>query len=106
GPRNATKAARPPSPAEMEAFIDGFMQSQMRAGPVAGATVAVVKDGALFFSKGYGFADVEKRAPVDPAKTLFRPGSVSKLFTWTAVMQLVEAGKLDLDKDVNTYLKD
>jgi len=100
------EAIGPTTPAEMEAFIDGFMQSQMRAGPVAGATVAVVKDGALFFSKGYGFADVEKRAPVDPAQTLFRPGSVSKLFTWTAVMQLVEAGKLDLDKDVNTYLKD
>jgi CubicO group peptidase (beta-lactamase class C family) len=100
------EAIGPTTPIEMEAFIDGFMQSQMRAGPVAGATVAVVKDGALFFSKGYGFADVEKRAPVDPAQTLFRPGSVSKLFTWTAVMQLVEAGKLDLDADVNTYLKD
>ncbi|HEY0505690.1 MAG TPA: serine hydrolase domain-containing protein, partial [Lysobacter sp.] len=46
----------------------------------------------------------EKRTPVDPAQTLFRPGSVSKLFTWTALMQLVEQGKIDLDKDVNTYL--
>ena len=91
---------------EMEAFIDGFMAAQMRAGPVAGATVAVVKDGSLFFAKGYGFADVAKQIPVDPARTLFRPGSVSKLFTWTAVMQLVEQGKLDLDADVNTYLKD
>ena len=47
---------------------------------------------------------VEKRTPVDPERTLFRPGSVSKLFTWTAVMQQVEQGKIDLDKDVNTYL--
>ena len=50
--------------------------------------------------------DTEKRTPVDPAQTLFRPGSVSKLFTWTAIMQLVEQGKIDLDADVNTYLKD
>jgi CubicO group peptidase (beta-lactamase class C family) len=91
---------------EMEAFVDGFMASQMKSGPVAGATVVVVKDGQVFFQKGYGYEDVEKQVPVDPAQTLFRPGSVSKLFTWTAVMQLVEQGKLDLDADVNTYLTD
>jgi CubicO group peptidase (beta-lactamase class C family) len=91
---------------EMEAFVDGFMNSQMKAGPVAGAAVVVVKDGQVFFQKGYGYEDAEKRVPVDPAQTLFRPGSVSKLFTWTSVMQLVEQGKLDLDADVNTYLKD
>jgi len=56
------------------------------------------------FAKGYGFSDVEKRKSVSPAETLFRPGSISKLFTWTSVMQLVEQGKLDLDRDVNDYL--
>jgi len=91
---------------EIEAFVDGFMNSQMKAGPVAGAAVVVVKDGQVFFQKGYGYEDAQKRVPVDPAQTLFRPGSVSKLFTWTSVMQLVEQGKLDLDADVNTYLKD
>jgi CubicO group peptidase (beta-lactamase class C family) len=91
---------------EMEAFVDGFMDSQMKSGPVAGAVVVVVKDGQVFFQKGYGYEDTQKRVPVDPAQTLFRPGSVSKLFTWTAVMQLVEQGKIDLDADVNTYLKD
>ncbi|MGH8186358.1 MAG: serine hydrolase domain-containing protein, partial [Steroidobacteraceae bacterium] len=91
---------------EVEAFVDGFMNAQMRSGPVAGGAVVVVKDGELFFSKGYGFEDAEKRVPVDPQQTLFRPGSVSKLFTWTAVMQLVEQGRLDLDADVNTYLTD
>jgi CubicO group peptidase (beta-lactamase class C family) len=96
----------PTTPQEMEAFIDGFMSIALRKGPVAGATVAVVKDGAVFFEKGYGYEDVEKRVPVDPEQSVFRPGSVSKLFTWTAVMQLVEQGKLDLDTDVNTYLKD
>lgn len=90
--------------AELEAFIDGVMAGQLRRQHVAGATVSVVKDGKLLFAKGYGYSDVDKRKPVDRATTLFRIGSVSKLFTWTAVMQLVEAGKLDLDTDVNKYL--
>jgi CubicO group peptidase (beta-lactamase class C family) len=90
--------------AELEAFIDGVMAGQLRRQHVAGATVSVVKDGKLLFAKGYGYSDVEKRKPVDPATTLFRVGSVSKLFTWTAVMQLVEEGKLDLDTDINKYL--
>jgi len=89
---------------ELEAFVDGFVGGELEAYEVAGLTVAVVKDGQLFFAKGYGWADVDHRVPVDADKTLFRPGSVSKLFTWTAVMQLVEQGKLDLDADVNTYL--
>jgi CubicO group peptidase (beta-lactamase class C family) len=96
--------AGPTTPKEMEAFIDGFMGAQT-PGAIGGATVAVVKDGELFFSKGYGYADVDRQIPMDPAQTLVRPGSISKLFTWTAVMQLVEQGKLDLDADVNTYLK-
>src|SRR5262249_6244935 len=87
--------AGPTTPAEMESFIDGFMALQLRAAPAAGATVAVVKDGQLFFAKGYGYADPDKGIPVDADKTLFRPGSISKTFTWTAVMQLVEQGKLD-----------
>jgi CubicO group peptidase (beta-lactamase class C family) len=71
---------------------------------IAGAIVVVVKDGQVLLQKGYGYADVEKKTPVDADRTLFRPGSVSKLFTWTAVMQQVERGKLDLDADVNQYL--
>jgi CubicO group peptidase (beta-lactamase class C family) len=90
--------------AELESFLDGIMLANLRDKHVAGATVAVVKDGALFFAKGYGYADVARRQPVDAEKTLFRIGSTSKLFTWTAVMQLVEQGKLDLDADVNRYL--
>jgi CubicO group peptidase (beta-lactamase class C family) len=89
---------------ELEAFVDGLVGGELEAYDVAGLTVAVVKDGQLFFAKGYGWADVDRQVPVDADKTLFRPGSASKLFTWTAVMQLVEQGKLDLDADVNTYL--
>jgi CubicO group peptidase (beta-lactamase class C family) len=91
-------------PEELEAFVDGFVAGELEAYDVAGLTVAVVKDGQLYFAKGYGWADVERKLPVEAQHTLFRPGSVSKLFTWTAVMQLVEQGKLDLDADVNTYL--
>ena len=91
-------------PAELEAFLDGVMTAHLKDKHVAGATVSVVKDGKLFFAKGYGYADVAARKPVDAERSLFRIGSISKLFTWTAVMQLVEQGKLDLDKDVNEYL--
>src|SRR5574339_187316 len=81
-----------------------LLAAQMTEKHVPGAVVVVVKDGRVFFSKGYGYADLEARAPVDPETTLFRPGSVSKLFVWTSVMQLVEQGKLSLDTDVNEYL--
>lgn len=99
-----TPASGPSDPAEVSAFLDGVMATNMKSNHVPGAVVVVVKDGEVFFAKGYGYADLDNKTPVDPATTLFRPGSVSKLFSWTAVMQLVEAGKVDLDADVNTYL--
>jgi CubicO group peptidase (beta-lactamase class C family) len=89
---------------DVEAFSDGLIPVGIAQGNIAGAVVVVVKDGQVLFEKGYGVSDTATRAPVDPDRTLFRPGSVSKLFTWTAVMQLVGAGKLDLDTDINTYL--
>jgi CubicO group peptidase (beta-lactamase class C family) len=89
---------------DLEAWLDGFMPYALESGDVAGAVVVVVKNGQVVLQKGYGHSDVTKGTPVDPEATLFRPGSISKLFTWTAVMQLVEQGKLDLDTDVNTYL--
>src|SRR5262249_14602977 len=85
--------------------MDGFVTSQLAVHHIAGATVAVVKDGKVVLVKGYGYADYATLKPVDGHKTLFRPGSISKLFVWTAVMQLVEQGKIDLNADVNTYLK-
>lgn len=90
--------------ADVEAFLDGFMPMQLQRENIAGAVVLVVKDGKVLAAKGYGYSDVEKKIPVSVDSTLFRPGSISKLFTWTAVMQLVEQGKLDLDKDINSYL--
>jgi CubicO group peptidase (beta-lactamase class C family) len=90
--------------ANAEAWLDGFFPYALASGDIAGAVVVVVKDGEVLLQKGYGHADIAKGTPVDPDATLFRPGSVSKLFTWTAVMQLVEQGKLDLDADVNQYI--
>ena len=90
--------------ADLEAFLDGIVPQQLERENIAGATISVVKDGKLLFARGYGYSDVANKKPVSAEETLFRPGSVSKLFTWTAVMQLYEQGKLDLDRDVNEYL--
>jgi CubicO group peptidase (beta-lactamase class C family) len=89
---------------DLEAFLDGMVPLQIAREDIAGCVISVVKDGKPFFSKGYGYSDVEKRIPVTPDNTLFRPGSISKLFTWTAIMQQVEQGKLDLDRNINDYL--
>ncbi len=93
-------------PVDLETFLDGIMRVQQVSRHIAGAVFIAVKDGTVFLSKGYGFSDVENKNPVLPERTLFRPGSVSKLFIWTSVMQLVEQGRLDLDENINTYLDD
>ena len=89
---------------DIDAWLDGYMPYALRRGDAAGAVVVVVKDGKVLTQRGFGYADVETRRRVDPETTLFRQASVSKLITWTAVMQLVEQGKIDLDKDINAYL--
>ncbi|WP_037489364.1 serine hydrolase domain-containing protein [Sphingomonas phyllosphaerae] len=104
-PAPARPATTPPlTDADVGAWLDGFMPAALQAGKIAGAQVAVVKDGAILLEKGYGYADVAARTPMDPRRSLTRIGSTSKLLTWTAVMQLVEAGKIDLNADVNRYL--
>lgn len=97
-------AASPLDRADVEAWLDGFLPYALEKGKIPGAVVVVVNGDGVVLQKGYGYSDVAKRTPVSPETTLFRPGSVSKLFTWTAVMQQVEAGKIDLDRDVNAYL--
>jgi CubicO group peptidase (beta-lactamase class C family) len=89
---------------DLETFLDGLMSDQLKWQHLAGATISVVKDGKLLLAKGYGYADVDTNKPVIAEDTLFRPGSTSKLFTWTALMQQVEQGKVDLDADVNKYI--
>jgi len=100
----AASAAHDLTREDVGAWLDGFLPYALERADIAGAVVLVVKDGNVLFKKGYGTADVAAKRPVDPDRTLFRPGSISKLFTWTAVMQLVEQHRIDLDRDVNTYL--
>ena len=89
---------------EVELFVDEFMSENMESYNVPGLAFVMVKDGELFFSKGYGYADVKNKVPFDPEQTIVRAGSNVKTITALAVMQLVEQGKIDLDADVNQYL--
>ncbi len=91
-------------PVEVERFFDTSFEIHKYNQQLAGNVVAVVQDGKVLFKKGYGYADIENRIEVDPDQTLFRIASISKTFVWTAVMQLVEAGRLELNTDVNDYL--
>ncbi|MET0230024.1 MAG: serine hydrolase domain-containing protein [Rhodanobacteraceae bacterium] len=101
---NAPDGAHVITKSDVDAWLDGYMPFALATGDIAGAVVVVVRDGEIVTERGFGYADVASKKPVDPKLTLFRPGSVSKLFTWTAVMQLVEQGRIDLDADVNPYL--
>ncbi|HEV2224561.1 MAG TPA: serine hydrolase domain-containing protein [Candidatus Acidoferrales bacterium] len=106
GPAVLPPSLPPPqlTEADLTAFFDGLVPLQIESNDIAGAVVAVVRDGKVIFAKGYGYADLAKKKPVSPEDTLFRCGSISKLFTWTAVMQLVQDGKINLDADINQYL--
>lgn len=96
--------AHPLETSDLEAFFDGIIPLQLERSDVAGATVLVMKDGQVLLEKGYGYSDMTKKKAVDPETTIFRLASISKLFTWIAVMQLAEQDKLDIDADVNQYL--
>lgn len=91
-------------PAELELFCDQFFPAQMEKLHIPGVSLIVVQDGKVVVAKGYGYADLATDNPMSAAASVMRIGSVSKLFVATAVMQLVEQGKLDLDTDVNRYL--
>lgn len=101
---SAQHANEPAPLPELEVFVDDWMEATLADHHIAGATISMVKGGETILAKGYGWADIDRNIPVDAEKTLFRIGSVTKLFTWTAVMQLVDEGKLDLDRDVNDYI--
>jgi len=91
--------------AQVEAFFDNLVPKLMEKHHVPGVATSLVKDGKQLFAKGYGYANLDTGKPVHAEETLFRIASISKLFTWIAVMQQVEEGKIDLDTDVNKYLK-
>ena len=86
------------------AVIDDVITTQRFLDDIPGASVAVVHQGRVLHQGGYGVADPDSGTPVSAERTLFGTGSVAKLFTWTAVMQLVEQGQLELDRDINDYI--
>jgi CubicO group peptidase (beta-lactamase class C family) len=86
------------------AFFDTAFSVQQKDHEIVGAVVSVVHDGEVLFKAGYGFADLEIRTPADPDESLFRIASITKTFVWTAIMQLVEQGRLSLDDPVDQYL--
>jgi CubicO group peptidase (beta-lactamase class C family) len=90
----------------LEAFMDGVIKTHLNEKKIAGATLAIIQNGKIILKKGYGYSDLATKKPVDPDLTMFRIGSISKMFVWISVMQLVAEGKLDLNKDINAYLKD
>nr|BFF15862.1 hypothetical protein GCM10025699_71650 [Microbacterium flavescens] len=120
GATGATADAAPPAPPQhqqgghsltrddVDTWLDGAVGSALQKTGIPGATVSVVADGKLLTARGYGMADTgtgdTPARPVDPDSTLFRVGSVSKVVSATAIMQLVEQGELDLDADVQQYL--
>ncbi len=90
---------------ELTEFLDERVANLSEKYNVAGMSISVVKDGQVMLSKGYGYSEMDTQTQVSANYTLFRIGSISKTFTWTAVMQLVEDGKIDLDANVNLYFK-
>src|SRR5258707_2867390 len=91
------------APPDFAARVDRIAQEAVRSGATAGLAVAVVERGRTLVSKGYGYANLELRSEVRP-ETVFRIGSISKQFTATAILQLVEQGKLRLDEEVAAAL--
>jgi CubicO group peptidase (beta-lactamase class C family) len=103
-PSSAPADSHPLNHDDVQTWLDGFVPNALKNEDIAGAIVLVIKDGQVLIQKGYGYADLSTKRPMDPVRTVVGIGSVSKLFVWTAVMQLVELGRIDLDADLNRYL--
>lgn len=89
----------------LQRFTDDFFKKNMEKYSIPGAAIAIVKDGKEVFKKGYGYSNIEGKISVDPDKTVFPAASVSKMFTATAIMQLYEEGKIDLNENIDNYIK-
>ncbi|MBE0344159.1 class A beta-lactamase-related serine hydrolase, partial [Paenibacillus sp. 28ISP30-2] len=98
-------AANSITPDQMEKTVDQIMSTELEKLHIPGAAVVVTQGDQIYFSKGYGYADLEQKTAFDPTTTIVPVGSLTKSFSATAAMQLVEQNKLDLNQDVNNYLK-
>jgi CubicO group peptidase (beta-lactamase class C family) len=100
----ASESRGPRDYQELSRFLGELVPPLMMRWHAPGAVFVLVKDGQVFLAKGYGYADLEVGLAADPDRTVFRVYSVSKAVTATAAMQLVEQGRLALDRDVNEHL--
>ena len=106
-------ASTPPRPASVErgddaaveAYVTKLIHHEMETNAIAGLSIALVDDQRVVWAAGFGFADLNSKTPAS-ADTLYRIGSISKLFTATAALQLAEQGRLDIDKPVRSYVPD
>ncbi|WP_216829765.1 serine hydrolase domain-containing protein [Alkalihalobacterium elongatum] len=105
-PNTTTKAVEstPITKENVQAFVEDYFNESIEEFQIPGAVIIVVKDNEILYKQGFGYANLNNDLQVDPDETLFRIGSVTKLFTATAIMQLVEQGLIDLEADVNEYL--
>ena len=103
-PSGSARTAAPADLPSLAAFVDGAVAQEIASREVAGAVVTVVQNGRILFSRGYGFSDANRTVPFDGLDTLVRPGSISKLFTWIALAQQIERGKVDMDAPIGRYI--
>ncbi|WP_051217613.1 serine hydrolase domain-containing protein [Paenibacillus assamensis] len=102
----AKRTTVPLTKENVEKFTKEFFSNPILQKVATGAVVTVVNGGEVLLNEGYGYSDKETKQKVDPKETLFYIGSVSKVFTATAVLQLVEQGKIELHADITKYLGD
>ncbi|MDQ3682297.1 MAG: beta-lactamase family protein, partial [Bacteroidota bacterium] len=88
----------------LEQKLDNLVPLLLKEHKVPGVSLAVIRDGKVYWTKGYGMADKEKKIPVS-STTRFNIGSVSKTFTAFAVLMLAEKGMIDIDSPIHKYLK-
>lgn len=112
GAPDVALAANPPAPAPLgreaariAAVVDPLIEKELKASGIPGAAFVFVQNGRIVYTKGYGVSDVAARTPVDPERTIWPVASITKAITAIGVLQLVDEGKVELDKDVNQYLK-
>ncbi len=104
--QTAIRSSGPTDREEFEAFLDAYLAEKMEAHHIPGVVFTMVKDGGVFFSKGYGTADLERQIPFDPDLTMLTTASLAKAFTAVGVLQLIERGLIGLNEDVRPYFTD
>ncbi|KCZ51949.1 hypothetical protein HY29_05270 [Hyphomonas beringensis] len=99
------EGAVPPNSKLVESFLEARLEPLVEEGVIPGAVITIVEGDRITVLRGLGYADIERRIPLDPRRTLVRIGSISKSFTAVAIHQLIQEGRISLDADANEYLR-